>query len=146
MKRFDRVLVLLALAGVLAACGGTPAASVTPTVPPSEPTATTAAAAPTEAAPTTAPTTEAPTTEAATAAPPAESTPTAPAATTTTAAGGADLSDADLKAALQKTVDIWSQAHTDADTKLLLSAMDPKALALRRTMSQLLKFYTNGGS
>jgi hypothetical protein len=131
--------VPLLLVLVLAGCGGLPAAN-TPAI--QTPSTDAIAAAPAA--------TNEPTTAAATTAPTAESTPATTAAATTGAAtaapnqtstsAAATLSDDELKAALQKTMDTWSQAFAEADKGLLAKAVDPKALAFRRTQEAYLKY------
>jgi hypothetical protein len=123
--------MLLIVASILAACGAAPAAQTTPIV--EAPTT-----APTDIAEPTAPVVEE-TPEAAE--PTVEATPeaaeptSAPAADDTTT----DLSDAELIAALQETVDLWAQAFTEADPEMLAEAIDRRSPSLLRTQQARLK-------
>ena len=122
---FRRLIVLTLTSIVLASCGGTPAAVSTP-----EPAVTSAPAAAQEVATTeAAPTEAAATAEAAlaTAEPTAEPTPEAATAT--------EQSDDEIRAALQETVDIWSQAYEQNDPNMLRQAIDTRAPTLRRILA-----------
>lgn len=132
MKLIRRFLVLLTLGVVLASCGGSPAASITPTTAPEAPTTVAEASTPTIE-----PTTVQPTTE--TTAAPADSTPTASEQTET---GGATQSDKAIIAELQTAVDTWAEAYAETDVEKLRSVIDPKAMALRRTQGDLFKYRT----
>ncbi|MDQ5852274.1 MAG: hypothetical protein M3380_09420, partial [Chloroflexota bacterium] len=141
MAKFRHIIVLLMVASVLAACGGAPAANTQSTAAPEDQAITTAPAA-AEATSTAGPATEPrPTAEATTesAAQGAGEAPLPPEGTATTAAAPAD---GDIKAALQKTVDVWSQAYNEADPELLGKAIDPNARALGRTQRDLVKYYS----
>jgi hypothetical protein len=131
MCNLRRWITLLALTGVLAGCGGTPEVSTSPTIAPATEVAPTVAPATEPAAePTTASTPEA--TEEA----PTASAPEPTAALETTDAGA--LTDEDLKAALQETVDLWNRAYAEADHDVMLQAIDPKASTLRRILADQL--------
>lgn len=137
MLRLDRGIVALLLAGILSSCAGQPVAVTPSATTPSDVTAP--ALEPTTIAPTevsVAPT-EASVAPAATA-PQSTSTTVAPAQTATEAG---TQSDAQLKAELQKTVDIWSQAYNQQEPLLLSKAIDPRALALGRTQRDLVKYF-----
>ena len=141
MTQIRRFLVLLALGGILAGCGNTPAASITPTTAPEAPAApeptTAAVEAPTAEPTSVEPTTVRPTTE--TTAAPADST-NAP--SEQTEASGTTQSDEEIMAELQTVVDTWSEAYEEVDVEKLRSVIDPKSLALRRTQGELFKSRT----
>jgi hypothetical protein len=131
--------VLLIVASILAACGAAPAAQTIPTV---EAVVEAPTAAPTEIVePTDAPAVEEtpevaePTVEEA----PEVAEPTsAPAADDTATA----LSEAEVIAALQETVDLWNQAYEDADHDTLAKAIDPRSPTLRRILGDQLDHFT----
>lgn len=136
MSHLRRWVTLLALAGVLAGCGGAPAVSTTATVAP--PTAVAATAAPIVEPTSEPPTATAP--EATTA--PAASTPEptlAPAATEAT-----EMSDEQILASLQETVDVWSEAFSTNQPELIEKIVDRKSPALKRTQQALIKYYYEG--
>ncbi len=118
MNALRRFLALVIVAGLLAACGGTPAATTTETEAPQTVTTPTAeiAASPATTEPT-ADSTETP----ADAAEPAAETATAGG----TAAGGGE-SEAEMIAAMQETLDLYNAAYNEGDKEKLLAAIEPK--------------------
>ncbi len=117
MNSLRRFLALVVVAGLLAACGGSPVATTTETQAPQT------AATPAAETPTTPATTE----------PAAESTEsptdaTTPAETATaggTAAGGGE-SEAEMIAGMQETLDLYNAAYNEGDKEKLLAAIEPK--------------------
>lgn len=75
---------------------------------------------------------------------------TAPADTATppvaTTAATVELSDAELRAALEATVDKWTTAYNEASPELLRAAVDQTNLPVRRIQESLLKLNTSGGA
>jgi hypothetical protein len=111
----SRMAALLLAPALLAAC-----TQAQPAPPTQAPANTTAPAAPTQAPATAAPTT----TSAPTAAPTA--------AATATPADVGQLSDEQIKAGIQETLDLYAKAYNEGDGELLKQAVDQKNVPFRR--------------
>ena len=132
MHRMFRFIALLALAGILAACGG-PGAATTPTSAPVG-QAIEDVAEPTEAIEPT----DAPAAAVEATAEPTSAVAEATAAEETEAAGG-EQTDEEIMAAIQETLDQWGEAMSEGDVEKLREVIDPKNMPFKRVLETRLK-------